>query len=82
MLTLEERNMLERVLLITGRPISFQQKYVSFKNALALSKLKSLRERSQILKVKLRKKSCIQETKNLSTDADSRTDTIMEKLRD
>ena len=28
------------------------------------------------------KKSCIWETKNLSTDADSRTDTILERLRD
>ena len=29
-----------------------------------------------------RKKSRIRETKNLSTDADSRTDTILERLRD
>ena len=28
------------------------------------------------------KKSCIGETKNLSTDADCRTDTILEKLHD
>ena len=28
------------------------------------------------------KKSRIRETKNLSTDADSRTDTILERLRD
>ena len=28
------------------------------------------------------KKSCIRETKNLSTDADSRSDTILEVLRD
>ena len=28
------------------------------------------------------KKSCIQETKNLSTDADSTTDTILERLCD
>ena len=30
----------------------------------------------------LNKKSCIRETKNLSTDADSKTDTILERLRD
>ena len=30
----------------------------------------------------LQKKSRIRETKNLSTDADSRTDTILERLRD
>ena len=30
----------------------------------------------------LSKKSCIRETKNLSTDADNRTDTILERLRD
>ena len=28
------------------------------------------------------KKSCIRETSNLSTDADRRTDTILERLRD
>ena len=30
----------------------------------------------------LKKKSRIRETKNLSTDADSRTDTILERMRD
>ena len=30
----------------------------------------------------LKKKSRIRETKNLSTDADSRTDTILERLQD
>ena len=30
----------------------------------------------------VKQKSRIQETKNLSTDADSRTDTILERLRD
>ena len=33
-------------------------------------------------KLKEMKKSRIRETKNLSTDADSRTDTILERLRD
>ena len=29
-----------------------------------------------------KKKSCIRETKNLSTDAEGRTNTILERLRD
>ena len=33
-------------------------------------------------KLTQRKKSRIREAKNLSTDADSRTDTILERLRD